>query len=110
MVAYCERTGLDPLRMSVRHAELYARWMVETAVEAGDDPPTPKTVAQRMSAVSAWYKYLIKNDAARFNSFAEAGRPLPRERRGSWCGGSRGRPGRVEGDAARAAAHLGVAG
>lgn len=77
--AYCERTRLDPLEMSVRHAELYARWMVETAVAAGDDPPTPKTVAQRMSAVSAWYKYLIKNDAARFNPFAEADRPnIPR--------------------------------
>ncbi|MEU7891716.1 tyrosine-type recombinase/integrase [Nonomuraea sp. NPDC049152] len=76
---YCQRTGLDPLDMSVRHAELYARWMVETAVEAGDDPPAPKTVAQRMSAVSAWYKYLIKNDAARFNPFAEADRPnIPR--------------------------------
>ncbi|MEV4179169.1 tyrosine-type recombinase/integrase [Nonomuraea sp. NPDC049709] len=72
---YCERTGLDPLEMSVRHAELYARWMVETAVAAGDDPPAPKTIAQRMSAVSAWYKYLIKNDAARFNPFAEADRP-----------------------------------
>ncbi|MGP4104118.1 tyrosine-type recombinase/integrase [Nonomuraea sp. KM90] len=78
---YCERIGLDPLEMSVRHAELYARWMVETAVAAGDDPPAPKTIAQRMSAVSAWYKYLIKNDAARFNPFAEAGRPnIPRRR------------------------------
>ncbi|GAA5046457.1 site-specific recombinase XerD [Thermocatellispora tengchongensis] len=73
--SYCERTGLDPLEMSVRHAELYARWMVESA----DRTPTPKTIAQRMSAVSAWYKYLIKNDAARFNPFAEADRPtIPR--------------------------------
>jgi integrase/recombinase XerD len=73
--SYCERTGMDPLEMSVRHAELYARWMVETA----DKPPTPKTIAQRMSAVSAWYKYLIKNDAVRFNPFAEADRPdIPR--------------------------------
>jgi len=72
---YCSRTGLDPLEMSVRHAELYARWMVETA----DKPPTPKTIAQRMAAVSAWYKYLIKNDAARSNPFAEADRPnIPR--------------------------------
>lgn len=76
---YCGRTGLDPLEMSVRHAELYARWMVDTAVEAGGEPPKPKTIAQRMSAVSAWYKYLIKNDAARFNPFAEADRPnVPR--------------------------------
>ncbi|MEU4326800.1 site-specific integrase [Nonomuraea dietziae] len=56
--AYCERTGLDPLEMSVRHSELYARWMVETAVAAGDDPPASKTIAQRMSAVSAWHKYI----------------------------------------------------
>ncbi|WP_248960141.1 tyrosine-type recombinase/integrase [Sphaerisporangium perillae] len=72
---YCARTRLDPLEMKVRHAELYARWMVEQAAEDDEKPPTKRTVARRMSVASAWYRYLIKNDAATRNPFAEADRP-----------------------------------
>ncbi|WP_436757262.1 hypothetical protein [Streptosporangium sp. V21-05] len=36
---YCERTGLDPLEMKVRHAELFGRWLVEQAIEDEEDPP-----------------------------------------------------------------------
>ncbi|WP_440100045.1 tyrosine-type recombinase/integrase [Streptosporangium sp. H16] len=83
---YCERTGLDPLEMQVRHAELFGRWLVEQATEDKEDPPKPKTVARAMATASAWYKYLIKNDYVNksgvpvTNPFAEADRPnIPRK-------------------------------
>ncbi|MEV8639077.1 tyrosine-type recombinase/integrase [Streptosporangium sp. NPDC051023] len=67
---FCSARGQDPLTVTRGHGNIYARML-----EQGDPPPSPKTVSQKLAAVSSWYTYLALEDAIPANKFGGASRP-----------------------------------
>ncbi|MFI6883337.1 tyrosine-type recombinase/integrase [Streptosporangium canum] len=67
---FCDARGQDPLTVTRGHGNVYARWL-----EQRDPRPSPKTVSQKLAAVSSWYSYLVLEDAIPANKFGGASRP-----------------------------------
>lgn len=68
-------TGVDPLRAGIHHAEIYLR-----AIQEGGDPRTgrtlaPATVARRISAISRFYTYCVRQRAVAESPFLGLDRP-----------------------------------
>ncbi|MBB5967184.1 tyrosine-type recombinase/integrase [Planomonospora venezuelensis] len=66
-LSWCARRRLDPLQARRADVDLYAADLATRFAAA--------TVARKLSAVSAWYAYLISNDVCERNPAAAAERP-----------------------------------
>lgn len=74
-LAWCGRTGLDPL--AARRADVDA-WKATLVVQDPDGrtrPAAPATVSRRLAAVSSWYRYLMSNEVAPRNPMDAVRRP-----------------------------------
>ncbi|MGH3914089.1 MAG: tyrosine-type recombinase/integrase [Pseudonocardiaceae bacterium] len=74
-LAWCERTGLDP--MAARRADVDA-WKATLTVTARNGAirrAAPSSVARKLAAISSWYRYLQSNDATTSNPMAAVQRP-----------------------------------
>ena len=74
-LAWCARTGLDP--MTARRADVDA-WKATITVTGRDGAvrkAAPSSVARKLAAISSWYRYLQSNDATTSNPMAAVQRP-----------------------------------
>lgn len=74
-LAWCSRTGLDPLE--ARRADVDA-WKSTLTVTGRDGTPRPaaaSTVARTLAGVSSWYSYLQSNDLVERNPTSAVKRP-----------------------------------
>ncbi|MCF6466933.1 hypothetical protein FAF44_00695 [Nonomuraea sp. MG754425] len=69
--AFCNETGLDPLKARKSHGDVYKRWL---ELQPGKPIP-PKTMQRRISAVSSWYEYLADEEIIDANRFKRTRRP-----------------------------------
>jgi integrase/recombinase XerD len=67
-LAFCRAAGIDPLHAAEHHLALWARGMEAAGLSA-------PTVARKLSAVSSWYGWLVRNKHAAVNPAAELPRP-----------------------------------
>ncbi len=58
--AWCERCGTAPLSARMTHMDAWVAWQREHGV-TGTGPAAESSIARRVSTVSSWYKYLIRN-------------------------------------------------
>ncbi|MEU7609535.1 tyrosine-type recombinase/integrase [Micromonospora sp. NPDC049204] len=70
-MAYCDRYGLNPLDVRRAHGQLWEAEMRDEGLSDG-------TRANRMSAVSSWYRWLAENDIDYRSNPAEPGRRRPK--------------------------------
>jgi site-specific recombinase XerD len=68
-LTWCRVNELHPLTLKWTHVNTYARRLEE------HDGAAPTTVARKLSAVSSWYQFLVKLEAATTNPVAKADRP-----------------------------------
>jgi site-specific recombinase XerD len=68
-LTWCQAHGLDPLEVRVRHVSAYARQL-----EA--DGFSPATRARKLSAISSWYDYLMREDITERNPAKIVKRPV----------------------------------
>jgi integrase/recombinase XerD len=71
-LTFCAERGQDPLEIKLRHADAYGRWLTE---RAAPPPLSDASAARKMAAVSSWYTYLVRGEAADRNPFEYARRP-----------------------------------
>jgi site-specific recombinase XerD len=74
-LAWCRARELDPLTASFLHVNAYARELESTLDGRTGRPPTPATVARKLSGLSSWYGFLLKLGAVPANPVAGADRP-----------------------------------
>ncbi|MEU1761690.1 tyrosine-type recombinase/integrase [Micromonospora sp. NPDC005652] len=70
-LAYCGRYGLDPLNVRRAHGQLWEAEMRDEGLSDG-------TRANRLSAVSSWYRWMAENDIDFRTNPAEPGRRRPK--------------------------------
>ncbi|MGE5828092.1 MAG: tyrosine-type recombinase/integrase [Micromonosporaceae bacterium] len=74
-LAWCRVHELDPLTANFVHVNAYARALESTLDDRTGRPPTPATVARKLSGLSSWYAFLTKLGAVPANPVAGADRP-----------------------------------
>ncbi|GAB2918508.1 tyrosine-type recombinase/integrase [Nonomuraea fastidiosa] len=72
---FCRETGLDPLQARKSHGDVYKRWLDLRATAATGKTVPPATMKRRLSAVSAWYDYLVDEEVIDANRFKRTRRP-----------------------------------
>lgn len=74
-LAWCRGRELDPLAATFVHVNAYARELESTVDARTGKPPTPATVARKLSGLSSWYGFLAKLGAVPSNPVGGADRP-----------------------------------
>lgn len=74
-LAWCASRRIDPLRATFVHVNEFARALESTLDARTGRPPSPATVARKLSALSSWYGFLAKLGAVPANPVAGADRP-----------------------------------
>jgi site-specific recombinase XerD len=74
-LAWSAERRVDPLRATFLHVNQYARALESTVDGRTGRPPTPATVARKLSALSSWYGFLVKLGAVPANPVSGADRP-----------------------------------
>jgi site-specific recombinase XerD len=68
-LAFCAAAGVDPLAAQEHHVAVWARLMESEGL-------APATRARKLSAVSSWYSWLVRQHVIAANPAAELDRPL----------------------------------
>lgn len=66
-LTWCETTGLRPLEVRFTHVNQYARHL--------EADHSPRTVARALSAISSWYKFLVRLEVVARNPLDGVDRP-----------------------------------
>lgn len=74
-LAWCLRTGVDPLAARRADVDAWKGTFTVTTPTGVVKPPAAATVARRLAGVSSWYRYLLSNDAAERNPVEATRRP-----------------------------------
>jgi site-specific recombinase XerD len=59
---HCDRAGLDPLRARMNDVD---EWIIDQRLRGGRNgrPAAEASIARRISTISSWYAYLVRNSA-----------------------------------------------
>jgi site-specific recombinase XerC len=63
-LGWCASAGVHPLRARMMDADNWMTWQREHGVRGDGHPAARRSIARRLSVVSSWYDYLIRNTAA----------------------------------------------
>lgn len=75
-LGWCTEHGVDPLGGVTRsHVDLYAKILAAAPTSRTGRPPTPATVARRLSAIASWYAFLVDEDVVERVPVRSAARP-----------------------------------
>jgi integrase/recombinase XerD len=74
-LAWCTRTGLDPLRARRADVDAWKTGLTRQTPDGTVRPVAPSTLARRLAGISSWYRYLQSNEACERNPVAAVRRP-----------------------------------
>jgi integrase/recombinase XerD len=62
-LAWCERCGTSPFAARIMHVDAWIAHQRVKGVTGDGEPAAESSIARRVSAVSSWYNYILKNTA-----------------------------------------------
>lgn len=74
-LAWCARTGLDPMAARRADVDAWKATITVTGRDAAVRKAAPSSIARKLAAVSSWYRYLQSNDVTNINPIAAVQRP-----------------------------------
>src|SRR5699024_6208050 len=74
-LAWCDRTGLDPLDARRADIDAWKTTLTVTGKDGASRQAAPSTVARTRAGVSSWYRYLQSNDLTERNPAESVKRP-----------------------------------
>lgn len=60
-IAWCERCQVDPLAARMIHMDAWIAWQRQHGADGTGRAAAESSIIRRVSAISSWYKYLIRN-------------------------------------------------
>lgn len=74
-LAWCDAVPIDPLAVGLHHADAYLRTLAELGDPSTGRRLAPASIARRISAVSGFYTYAIRQRAVQESPFTGIARP-----------------------------------